>query len=62
MEVKPIPASDNARSSRSVMHDLLLQAYIETGSKIHSRWNMLVGLIAVFAGLWMVQLIWTTWS
>ena len=35
----------------------LLQASIETHGKIHSRWIMLAGLIAVIAGLWMAQLI-----
>ena len=66
MEEKPIQPNENFRASRAVLHDLLLemqqrdrllQAYIETRSKIHNRWIMLVDLIAVIAGLWMAQLI-----
>jgi hypothetical protein len=66
MDDKPTSTSDNAPSARATLHDLLvemrqrdrlLQEYIETRSKIHSRWIVVVGIVAVIAGLWMAQLI-----
>lgn len=59
-------ANENAPSSRAALRDLLmemrqrdrlLQEYIETRSRIHSRWIFLVGVLAVITGLWMAQLI-----
>jgi hypothetical protein len=37
--------------------DKLFENYIDVRGKIHNRWIMLVGLIAVIAGLWMAWLI-----
>jgi hypothetical protein len=66
MDDSPTSNSDNAPSSRAALYDLLvemrqrdrlLQEYIEMRGKIHNRWIILVGVIAVIAGLWMAQLI-----
>jgi hypothetical protein len=66
MEENPSHPNENPPSSRAALNDLLvemrqrdrlLQEYIETRSRIHNRWIILVGIVAVIAGLWMSQLI-----
>jgi hypothetical protein len=66
MEQNPSPPNETPPSSRVALFDLLVemkqrdklfQEYIETRSRIHNRWIVLIGIVAVIAGLWMAQLI-----
>jgi hypothetical protein len=66
MEENQASNSEPALPSRVVLRDLLVemkqrdrlfQDYIDTRGKIHNRWIVLIGMVAVIAGLWMAQLI-----
>jgi hypothetical protein len=66
MEEKQTSASNSEIPSRVALRDLLVEMkhrdklfenYIDVRGQIHNRWIMLVGLIAVIAGLWMAWLI-----
>jgi hypothetical protein len=66
MEENPSPSNETPPSSRVALRELLVEMkqrdklfedYIEVRSRIHNRWIILVGIVAVIAGLWMAQLI-----